>query len=385
MADDDEQLGPLAGITVLSMEEGISGPLASRHLAELGARVIKIESPGGDSTRACDDVVNGMSAHFVWLNRGKESVRLDLEDADDRRLFERLLRAADVFLSNRAPGWLARFGYDPVELRARLPELIVVDISGFGAGGPLSPQRAGDLFVQAESGICSLTGAPGLAAKAGVPLVDIGTALYAFGVISAAIYGRTWTGQGAYIPLAMFDVAAEMSGFALNQVIHTGVQPERVPMGTPMLAPSGAYPTADGKTVVLGVTSDREWARFAEDLMGDAALRTDPRFVTNDLRIRHREALDARISAWTSRHTLAEVQEAADRARLGHARFNTTQELADHPQLFERGRWHEALVGGRVVPALKAPFLAGDWADRSQAEVPGLGQDTGRIRAEFDG
>ncbi|MCI0142618.1 CoA transferase [Arthrobacter bambusae] len=382
--DSQASTGPLSGVTVVSIEQAISGPLATRHLAELGARVIKVEFAGGDSTRSYDQCVNGMSAHFVWLNRGKESARLNLKEDADRGVFETLLAGADVFVTNMAPGALARLGFDPQELHQRLPQLIIVDISGFGAGGPLSHRRAYDLLVQAESGVCSLTGAPGFPVKPGVPTVDIGTALYAFSAIATALFSRTRTGKGAYIPLAMFDVASEMSGFALNQVIHTGVQPDPVPMGTPMLAPYGAYPTGDGQTIVLGATSNREWLKLTGDnMMADPEFATDTRFATNEVRIQHREALDAHIAAWTSRHTLAELQAKADAAQLGNARLNNTIELSKHPQLRDRGRWHQASVQGGSVPALKAPFVGGSWDSFSDERVPELGEDTERIRNEF--
>lgn len=376
--------GPLSGITVVSIEQAISGPLATRHLAELGARVIKVESAGGDATRHYDSSVNGMSAHFVWLNRGKESAKLNLKEDSDKAVFEGLLAGADVFLTNMAPGALGRLGYDPQGLREKLPSLIVVDISGFGAGGPISHRRAYDLLVQAESGVCSLTGAPGFPVKPGVPTVDIGTALYAFSVITTALYARTKTGEGAYIPLAMFDVASEMSGFALNQVIHTGEQPDPVPMGTPLLAPYGAYPTSDSQTIVLGATSEREWAKLTgEQMMSDPDFASDPRFSSNAARIQNRAALDEHIAGWTSQHTLAQLQELADQAQLGNARLNNTIELSEHPQLAERRRWHSAVVHGETVPALKAPFIGGSWAPNARPRVPALGEDTEALREEF--
>jgi itaconate CoA-transferase len=374
---------PLEGITVVSIEQAISGPLCTRHLAELGARVIKVESAGGDATRNYDNCVRGMSAHFVWLNRGKESVQLNLKDDTDRLLFEALLDKADVFLSNMAPGALAKLGFDPEGVRESRPRLITVDISGFGSGGPLAHRRAYDLLVQAESGVCSLTGAPGFPVKPGVPTVDIGTALYAFSSISSALFARERTGEGAYIPLSMFDVASEMSGFALNQVIHTGVQPEPVPMGSPMLAPYGAYPTGDRQTVVLGATSDAEWVKLTQVIMEDPTFGSDERFATNSARISNREALDAHIGAWTERHTLTEIQDKADRAKLGNARLNNTIDLAQHPQLTERARWHEASVNGVSVPALKPPFVGGSWNSSSDTRVPSLGEDTDRVRSEL--
>lgn len=373
--------GPLAGITVVSIEQAISGPLSTRHLAELGARVIKVESASGDSTRHYEESVHGMSSHFVWLNRGKESVRLDLKDAVDRGDFSLLLDEADIFLTNMAPGALARLGFDPQSLRDARPRLIVVDISGFGAGGPLMHRRAYDLIVQAESGVCSLTGAPGFPVKPGVPSIDIGTALYAFSAVTTALFARERTGEGAYIPLSMFDVAAEMSGFALNQVIHTGVLPEPVPMGTPMLAPYGAYPTKDDQTVILGATSDGEWARLTQEVMEDPSLAHDERFASNAARLEHRGALDSRIGEWTRRHNLADIQSRADRAKLGNGRLNNTIDLSVHPQLSERDRWYESSVNGVEVPALKPPFVGGSWTSSSASRVPSLGEDTARVRA----
>jgi crotonobetainyl-CoA:carnitine CoA-transferase CaiB-like acyl-CoA transferase len=213
--------------------------------------------------------------------------------------------------------------------------------------------------------------------------VDIGTALYAFSSISSALFARERTGEGAYIPLSMFDVASEMSGFALNQVIHTGVQPEPVPMGSPMLAPYGAYPTKDSQTVVLGATSDAEWVKLTQGMMEDPAFGSDERFATNSARLSNRKALDAHITAWTQRHTLDEVQEKADRANLGNARLNNTIDLSQHPQLAERARWHDAHVNGESVPALKAPFVGGSWHSSSDARVPSLGEDTERVRDEL--
>ena len=254
--------GPLEGITVLSLEQAISAPLCTRHLAELGARVIKVENPGiGDSARHYDGAVRGLAAHFVWLNHGKESAALNLTDAADLEVFRRLLAKADVLVSNLAPGALARLDLAPADLVERYPRLIVVDISGYGTGGPLDHKRAYDLLVQAEGGSCSITGLPGAPAKSGVPVADIGTALYAYSAVLAALYDRDRTGHGALVPIAMLDVVAEMMGFALNQVLHGGPEPEPVGMGSPMVAPYGAYGTADEQTVVLGTTSDREWRR----------------------------------------------------------------------------------------------------------------------------
>ena len=374
--------GPLDGITVLSLEQAIAAPLCTRHLADLGARVIKIENPGvGDSARHYDGVVRGMAAHFVWLNHGKESVELSLTTPEDRDVVDRLLERADVFVSNLAPGALGRLGLAPDDLVERYPRLVVVDISGYGTGGPLDHKRAYDLLVQSEGGACAITGTPGHPAKGGVPVADIGTALYAYSAVLAALYDRERTGRGTVVPVAMLDVVAEMMGFAVNTVLHGGDEPVPVGMGSPMVAPYGAYPTADSQTVVLGTTSDREWRRLAGDLLGDAELAADPRYARNADRVTHRAELDRVVGAWCAERDLAEIRRLADDAGIGNARLNGVRDLAEHPQLARRGRWRE--VGSPVgpVPALRPPALGSGWP-LPDGRVPALGEDTDAVRAE---
>ncbi|RZL81052.1 MAG: CoA transferase [Rhodococcus sp. (in: high G+C Gram-positive bacteria)] len=375
--------GPLEGITVLGLEQAIAAPLCTRHLADLGARVIKIEQPGsGDMTRHYDRTVRGLAAHFVWLNHGKESAALDLKEPGDQDLLHDLLHRADVIVSNLAPGALDRFGLGVDELTQQYPRLIIVDISGYGRGGPLDHKRAYDLLIQAEAGACTITGLPGHPAKPGIPIADIGTALYAYSAILAALYEREKTGRGAVIPIAMLDVVAEMMGFALNQVLHTGVEPQPVGMGSPMVAPYGAYPTADGLTAVLGTTSDREWRRLATDLLDRPDLTEDPRFAHNDDRVRARTDLDEIVGAWCAQRTLAEIQKIADAAGIGNARLNGVRDLANHPQLAGRGRWRDIDTPVGPVPALLPPGLAREWPVVN-GRVPALGADTDALRAEF--
>ncbi|MBB5157325.1 CaiB/BaiF CoA transferase family protein [Saccharopolyspora phatthalungensis] len=373
---------PLDGITVLTLEQAVSAPLCTRHLADLGARVIKIEHPaGGDSARHYDGAVRGLAAHFVWLNHGKESVALDLGVAEDRALFTGLLELTDVVVSNLAPGALGRLGLSPAGLVEEHPRLIVVDISGYGTGGPLDHKRAYDLLVQSEGGSCAITGRPGEPAKSGIPIADVGTALYAFSAVLTALYDRERTGRGTVVSVAMLDVIGEMMGFALNQVLHAGAEPEPVGMGSPMVAPYGAYPTADGHTVVLGTTSDREWRRLASDLLCRPDLAADPRFVRNADRVRLRDELDAVLRAWCAERDLADIQRRADEAGIGNARLNGVRDLARHPQLADRKRWREvdSPVGG--VPALLPPVISPDWNVRA-GRVPALGADTDAVRAE---
>jgi crotonobetainyl-CoA:carnitine CoA-transferase CaiB-like acyl-CoA transferase len=375
--------GPLDGVTVLGLEQAIAAPLCTRHLADLGARVIKIEQPGfGDSTRHYDEAVRGLAAHFVWLNHGKESAALDLTARTDHDLLHQMLGRADVIVSNLAPGALDRLGLGVDELAQQYPRLIIVDISGYGRGGPLDHKRAYDLLIQAEAGSCTITGLPGRPAKPGIPIADIGTALYAYSSVLAALYERERTGRGAVIPIAMLDVVAEMMGFALNQVIHDGTEPDPVGMGSPMVAPYGAYPTADGQTAVLGTTSDREWRRLAADLLDRPDLAEDPRYAHNADRVRLRTEVDEIVAAWCVQRTLAEIQKTADAAGIGNARLNGVRALADHAQLAARNRWREVDTSVGPVPALVPPGLARGWSVTS-GRVPALGADTDTIRAEF--
>ncbi|MFC9471894.1 CaiB/BaiF CoA transferase family protein [Nocardia sp. NPDC056952] len=374
--------GPLAGVTVIGLEQAIAAPLCTRHLADLGARVIKVEQPGyGDSTRHYDTVVGGLSAHFTWLNHGKESAALDLRVADDLAVLEAMLAGADVLVSNLGPGALDRLGLGVDELARRFPRLIIVDISGYGRGGPLDHKRAYDLLIQAEAGSCSITGTPGNPAKPGIPVADIGTALYSYSAILAALYDRERTGHGAVVPVAMLDVVSEMMGFALNQVLHADTEPVPVGMGSPMIAPYGAYPTSDGQTAVLGTTSDREWRRMT-DLMGRPELADDPRYLHNDDRVARRGEVDAIVQQWCATKTLAEIQDSADKAGIGNARLNGVRELAEHPQLRERDRWREIGTPSGPVPALRPPGTARDWPVVN-GSVPALGAHTDAIRAEF--
>ena len=373
---------PLAGITVLGLEQAIAAPLCTRHLADLGARVIKIEQPGGgDMARHYDDVVRGMGAHFVWLNQGKQSAALDLTEPADLDVFTALLERADVLVSNLAPGALGRLGLAPEVLAERYPRLIVVDISGYGQGGPLDHKRAYDLLVQAEGGSCAITGFPGQPAKSGIPIADIGTGLYAYSSVLAALYQREQTGRGAVIPIAMLDVVGEMMGFALNRMLHGGDELQPVGMGSPMVAPYGAYPTADGQTAVLGTTSDREWRRLTRDMLDRPDLAEDPRYAHNGDRVQHRAELDQLLGGWCAQRDLAEIQRRADDAGIGNARLNGVRDLAEHAQLAARGRWRQVDTPVGPVPALLPPGLALEWTPVS-GSVPALGADTDAIRAE---
>ncbi|WP_416565861.1 CaiB/BaiF CoA transferase family protein [Nocardia testacea] len=385
--------GPLAGVLVVALEQAVSAPMCTRTLADFGARVIKVENPaGGDFARHYDDVVAGQAAHFVWVNRGKESVTLDLKSDRGLLILHELLARADVLVSNLAPGATARLGLAPADVAERHPHLIALEIDGFGPGGPLSHKRAYDLLVQAESGVCSVTGRPGEPAKPGPAVADVTTGLYAALSIVAQLCGRYRESgtTGGSIGISLFDTMAEMMGYHLNYTRHSGVEQQPLGMSSPAVAPYGAYATGDGQTVVLGTTNDREWQRLAREILGRPDLAGDARFRTNSDRVRHRAPLDEAIGDWCARHTLAEIQKAADEAGIGNSRYNTAAEMVDHPQLAARDRWRAVDSPGGPVPALLPPAVIRGF-EPPMGAVPGLGEHTdavlrelGRSAAEID-
>ncbi|WBB61287.1 CaiB/BaiF CoA-transferase family protein [Streptomyces sp. WMMC500] len=374
---------PLAGILVVALEQAVAAPLCTRHLGDLGARVVKVESPdGGDFARHYDDVVHGLSAHFTWVNRNKESVVLDLKRRTGREALGRLVARADVVVQNLAPGAAARLGAGSAELRARRPELITVDISGYGSGGPYARGRAYDLLVQAEAGSCAITGTAGGPAKPGIPLADIGAGMYAFASVLTALYTRQRTGEGASVSVGLFDAVAEWMGFALNQARYGGVDVEPNGVSSPMVAPYGAYRTADGQTLVLGTTNDAEWRRLAARVLDRAELADDPRYATNSARVTRRGELDEMIGQWAGRRTLAECRAQAERAGLGHARLNRPTDVLDHPQLTARDRWREVGSPAGPVTVLLPPPQTAAWTWRLDP-VPGLGEHTEAVLKEL--
>ncbi|MBD0321772.1 MAG: CoA transferase [Aldersonia sp.] len=379
-------LGPLAGITVVALEQAVSAPMCTRVLADFGARVIKVENPvGGDFARHYDEVVNGLAAHFVWANRGKESVTLDLKSADGLAVLHRLLDRADVLVSNLAPGAIARLGLGSAELAQRYPDLVAVEIDGYGAGGPLSHKRAYDLLVQAESGACSVTGSPGQPAKPGPPVADISTGLYAALSILATLCGkqRGGTDRLGAITVSLFDTMTDLMGYPLTYTQHSGIEQQPLGMSSPAVAPYGAYPTADGQTVVLGTTNDREWQRLARDILGRNDLAEDERFATNTGRVAHRAELDDAIIDWCSRHDLEHVQKTADAAGIGNARYNTTTEVLAHPHLVARDRWRQVDTPAGPIPSLLPPPVIAGYAPPMDP-VPGLGEHTDAVLGELD-
>ncbi|TDV49846.1 CaiB/BaiF CoA transferase family protein [Actinophytocola oryzae] len=377
---DDSVPGPLAGVTVVGLEQAVSAPMCTRTLGDLGARVIKVEHPrGGDFARHYDDVVHGLGAHFVWVNRGKESVALDLKTDAGTAALHRLLDRADVLVSNLAPGATTALGIAPDDLAASHPDLIAVEIDGYGRGGPLSHKRAYDLLVQAESGACAVTGLPGAPAKPGPPIADVCAGLYAALSVVALLGARRGGGR---VAVSLFDTMTELMGYPLTFTRHTGVDQEPAGMGSPAVAPYGAYRTADGATVVLGTTNDREWQRLARDLLDRRDLAEDPRFRTNAGRVGHRAVLDAVLGEWCARHDLGAVQEKADAAGIGNSRLNGPGEVVAHPHLAARDRWRTVdTPGGPVQALLPPPVIAG--YEPPMGPVPALGEHTGAVLAEL--
>lgn len=373
---------PLAGITVIAMEQAVSAPMCTRVLADFGARVIKIENPrGGDFARDYDDVVNGLAAHFVWANRGKESVTLNMKAPAGLEVLHRLLDGADVFVSNLAPGATARLGLGAADLRARHPQVIPLEIDGYGPGGPLSDKRAYDLLVQAESGSCAATGFPGMPAKPGAPVADITTGLYSALSIMALLLGRARSGATDAAPavaVSLFDTMTDIMGYQLTYTQHSGIDQEPLGMSSPAVAPYGSFGTRDGQTVVLGTTNDREWQRLAREIIERPDLAEDPRFATNPQRCTHRDELNAAIQSWCAQHDLDEIQRIADAAGIGNSRYNKPSEVIAHPHLAARDRWRRVgTPNGEISALLPPPVISG--LDLGMGAVPGLGEHTDTV------
>lgn len=377
---------PLEGITVLTLEHAIAAPFCTRQLADLGARVIKVERPGsGDFARAYDQRVHGLASHFVWTNRSKESLTLDVKHPKGQEVLKRLVAEADVLVQNLAPGAAARQGLSFEALSPTHPGLIVCDISGYGDDphqpGSYRDKKAYDLLIQSESGFLSVTGTPDEMAKAGCSIADISAGMYAYSNILAALLQRGRTGKGCRIDVSMLESMVEWMSFPMYYAFEGAAPPPRAGAAHATIYPYGPFPAGDGKLVMLRLQNEREWQVFCAKVLEQPGLATDARFASNTLRTAARVALRAIIVQSFSAFSAAQIIERLDAAQIANAQVNTMQDVWNHPQLRVRERWTEVATGAGPIPALWPPGVPRDWDPRMDA-VPTLGQHTDAILAE---
>ena len=368
---------PLEGMLVVSVEQAVAAPLCSCRLADAGARVIKIERPEGDFARGYDRAAHGQSSYFVWLNRGKESVILDIKNPEDNELLARLIARADVLVQNLMPGAMARAGFDLEELRRRHPRLVICSISGYGETGPYRDMKSYDMLIQAETGLASLTGPAEAPGRVGASVTDIAAGLNAYAAILEALVARERTGSGALIRVSLFDATAEWMAVPLIHYENSGRAPARMGLAHPSVAPYGLFATADGKEILIAIQNEREWRRFCAEILGDAGLARDPRFSDNNKRVEHRAEVDAMVTAEFARHSRRELAERLKAAEIAFGNFNTVEDFSHHPHL--RRITVETPEG--VVRTAPRPALSRKSAE--PAACPALGEHTAAVRAEF--
>ena len=374
---------PLSGLTVVALEQAVTGPFCSRQLADLGARVIKIERPdGGDFARGYDGALHGLSAYFAWLNRGKESVVLDLKTASGRAAMTRLVRRADVFVHNLAPGSVERLGLGYEVLAAVAPRLIWAGISGYGPDGPYRDKKAYDMLIQAEAGVVSLTGTPDAPAKVGISVADIAAGLYAYSSVLAALRQRDRTGRGDRIDISMLECLVEWMTPQLYVQLGTGAPPPRAGLRHNMIVPYGAYRCADGN-VMFAIQNDREWRRLCDVVLGRAELADDPRFAANTDRLANRRELELLIETIFGTLSVAAVIERLERGEIANAVVNDVAAVVAHPQLAARGRWTELESFLGPIPGLLPPHNLASAPPRMD-RVPALGEHTAAVLAEVE-
>lgn len=370
---------PLEGITVVALEQAVAAPFATRQLADLGARVIKIERPdGGDFARRYDRTVHGMSSHFVWLNRSKESISLDLKHPEAREILRRLLSQADVFMHNLAPGAVERMGFGAPPLRPAYPRLIICQISGYGASGPYQHKKAYDLLVQCETGVLSVTGTPDHPSKVGISIADISAGMYAYTGVLTALYQRERTGEGASFEVSLFESLGEWMGYPAYFTAYGGTAPPRTGSHHATIAPYGPFATSGGQVVFLGLQNEREWVRFCESVLNRPDLADDERFDSNQGRVQHRVELESIIAETFSRLPAEEVLARLDAAEIANAQQRTPQEFWDHPQLAARNRWREVDSPVGTLRALLPPVTM-DGVEPRMDRIPDVGEQTEEI------
>jgi itaconate CoA-transferase len=374
-------VSPLTGLTVIAMEQAVAVPFATRQLADLGARVIKIERPvGGDFARAYDTTAHGLASHFVWLNRSKESLTLDLKRPEARGVLARLLAGADVFVQNLAPGAADRLGLRTEDLRAKYPRLIVCSLSGYGSTGPYATKKAYDLLVQSEVGLVSITGTPETPSKVGLSIADIAGGMYAYSGILTALLERHRTGEGTSLEVSLFEALGEWMGYAMYYTMG-GAPPARTGASHATIAPYGPYKTRDGQ-VIFGLHNNREWAAFSTHVLQRPELADDARFQSNHLRVQHRDAMNGEIDQVFRELSTAEVVARLDATQIANARINTVEQFIDHPQLAGRHAWRQVDSPAGPLPALVPPVRMEEVEPVMNA-IPALGQHSAAILAEL--
>lgn len=373
---------PLAGIIVVSLEQAVAAPFASRQLADLGARVIKIERPGtGDFSRHYDTKTKGLSSYFVWLNRTKESLSLNLKHPEATDVMTRLLERADVFIQNLVPGAIDRLGLGPETLRARFPQLITCSISGYGPEGPYQEKRAYDLLIQAETGVVSLTGTDESPVKVGISIADIAAGVYAYSGILTALLVREKTGQGRHLEVSLFDALGEWV-LAPAYYAHDGPSPRRTGAAHAIIAPYGPYPTGDQGTLFIAIQNELEWSRFCRQVLAAPELVEDPRFAANPARVEHRAELDGLIQTAFEKYTTTELIERLDAAEIAWGQQRTVEEFTRHPQRQARNRFEEVDSPAGPLWALRPPVEL-EGIEPLMGPIPAAGQHTAAILAEL--
>ncbi|MFA5606446.1 MAG: CaiB/BaiF CoA-transferase family protein [Leucobacter sp.] len=372
---------PLDDITVVAIEQAVAAPFATRHLADLGARVIKVERPSGDFARAYDTSVHGQSSYFVWLNRNKESIVLDLKSPEDRELLREMLRSADIFIQNLGPGAIERLGFDYETVSTANPKIIYTSISGYGDTGSYREKKAYDLLVACEAGLVSITGTSEQPARVGISVVDIAAGSYAFSGILAALIQRSRTGRGDHLRISLLDAVGEWMSQPYLFSTYSGRLIQRSGANHVTIAPYGPATTSDG-AVFFSVQNQGAWERFCEVVLQDSSLVDHPDFVTNDLRVEHRTELQELIESRLGQLTTAEAITRLDEAEVPNAVLRSVEGFADHPQLAERARWSYIETPGGRVRVIKPPVDVDSFEYRWDP-VPSIGEQTEAIRAEF--
>lgn len=374
---------PLEGITVVTLEQAIAAPFATRQLADMGARVIKIERPEvGDFARNYDTTVNGLSSHFVWCNRSKESIELDLKTEEGKEALRRLIGKSDVFVQNLAPGAIERMGFIPDELTEKHPELIVCSLSGYGKGGPYETKKAYDLLVQCEAGLVSITGSEEIPSKAGISIADIAAGMYAYTGVLTALLNRSKTGKGTVMEISMLEALGEWMGYPKYYSAYGGEEPRRAGASHATIYPYGPFICGDGKTVFIGLQNEREWESFCLRILEQPQLTDDPKFESNYKRAENRDELKSIIERNFKSKTSEEVIEKVEEAKIANARLNSMKDFFEHPQLSARNRWQQVQTPVGEIAALKPPVTMKN-VQSVMNPIPALGEHTESILKEI--